>query len=142
MAYQAKRKNIYTEDFELTEEDGTVVHTLHIAIDPDSMAKKLSVKQIDLVNAMNGIKDMNVTEEPEQTLEKLGMVVTDIIEAVFGSEGTAVIIEFYQGRYIEMCQEVVPFITGIVIPKVRKMAQGNKKQVAAAYNRKSFFGKK
>ena len=92
MAYQAKRKNIYTEDFELTEEDGTVVHTLHIAIDPDSMAKKLSVKQIDLVNAMNGIKDMNVTEEPEQTLEKLGMVVTDIIEAVFGSEGTAVII--------------------------------------------------
>lgn len=142
MAYQAKRKNIYTEDFELTEEDGTVVHTLHIAIDPDSMAKKLSVKQIDLVNAMNGIKDMNVTEEPEQALEKLGMVVTDIIEAVFGSEGAAVIIEFYQERYIEMCQEVVPFITGIVIPKVRKMAQGNKKQVAAAYNRKSFFGKK
>lgn len=142
MAYQAKRKNIYTEDFELTEEDGTVVHTLHIAIDPDSMAKKLSVKQIDLVNAMNGIKDMNVTEEPEQALEKLGMVVTDIIEAVFGSEGAAVIIEFYQGRYIEMCQEVVPFITGIVIPKVRKMAQGNKKQTAAAYNRKSFFGKK
>lgn len=142
MAYQAKRKALYTEDFELTEEDGTVVHTLHVALDPDSMAKKLSVKQMDLVAAMNEMKGMNTAEAPEQALEKLGLAVTDVMEAVFGADGAAIIIEFYQERYIEMCQEVIPFITGVVIPKVRKMAQGNKRQTAAAYNRKAFFGKK
>lgn len=142
MAYQAKRKALYTEDFELTEEDGTVVHTLHVALDPDSMAKKLSVKQMDLVAAMNEMRGMNTAEAPEQALEKLGLAVTDVMEAVFGADGAAIIIEFYQERYIEMCQEVIPFITGVVIPKVRKMARGNKKQTAAAYNRKTFFGKK
>jgi len=32
MAYQAKRKQLYTEDFELTEENGTVVHRLHVEL--------------------------------------------------------------------------------------------------------------
>ncbi len=53
-----------------------------------------------------------------------------------GREDAKTILEFYDTRYIEMCQEVIPFITDIVIPQVRKIAQSNKKQVLKSYNRK------
>lgn len=141
MAYQAKRKQLFTEDFELTEEDGAVIHTLHVALDPDNMAKKLSEKHMALVEAMQSISQIDVHKNPEQGLETLGNAVTDILEAVFGQEDTNTIVAFYDNRYVEMCQEVVPFITQVVVPRIREMARENKKQVAAGYKRFK-FGKK
>ena len=139
MAYQAKRKGIYTEDFELTEEDGTVVHTLHVALDPDNMAGKLSEKHLELARALRDVQDVrqgSTEEEKARGLEVLGQAVTDLLEAVFGPEDAETIIGFYDGRYVEMCREVVPFITGVVIPKVREMARDNKKAVLNSYNRR------
>ena len=142
MAYQAKRKKLYTEDFELTEEDGRVIHTLHVSLDPDSMAVKLSEKHAALVRALQDINQMK--EENTGALEKIGNAVTDILEAVFGQEDAETIIDFYQGRYIEMCKEVIPFVTDVVVPQVRSLARENKQSIIAGYNRKQrrLFGKK
>lgn len=142
MAYQAKRKKLYTEDFELTEEDGRVIHTLHVSLDPDSMAVKLSEKHAALVRALQDINQMK--EENTGALEKIGNAVTDILEAVFGQEDAETIIDFYQGRYIEMCKEVIPFVTDVVVPQVRSLARENKQSIIAGYNRKQrrIFGKK
>ena len=138
MAYQAKRKTVYTEEFELTEEDGTVFHTLHVSLDPDSVVARLSEKHVALVKALQnvqGVRQASSEEEKARGLEVLGCAVVDILEAVFGKEDTKVITDFYNNRYIEMCQEVVPFITGVVIPQVRKMARQNRKLVMAQYHR-------
>lgn len=142
MAYQAKRKKLYTEDFELAEEDGRVIHTLHVSLDPDSMAVKLSEKHAALVRALSDINQMK--EENTGALEKIGNAVTDILEAVFGQEDAETIIDFYQGRYIEMCKEVIPFVTDVVVPQVRNLARENKQSIIAGYNRKQrrIFGKK
>lgn len=144
MAYQAKRKKLYTEDFELAEEDGTVIHTLHVALDPDSMAKKLSEKHMALVKALQDVKAIDVQTVPGEALEAVGAAVKDILEAVFGVDDTGKIMGFYDNRYMEMCTEVMPFVTTTVIPAVRRMAQENKKVIAAGYNRKQrrLFGKK
>lgn len=138
MAYEAKRKQLYEEEFLLTEEDGTVVHKLHVALDADSVVKKLSEKHVALLNALHDVRNVeNMAEdESEKKLEILGNAVSDIFEAVFGKENAKVIVEFYDARYIEMCQEVMPFVTDIVIPQVRKIAQNNKKQILSQYNRK------
>lgn len=135
MAYQAKRKKLYTEVFELTEEDGRVVHTFHVSLDPDSMAVKLSEKHAALVRALQDINKMSEGEN-EGALEIIGGAVTDILEAVFGQEDAQTIIDFYQGRYIEMSSEVIPFVTGIVVPQVRKLARKNKQSIISGYNRK------
>ncbi len=142
MAYQARRKKLYTEDFELAEEDGRVIHTLHVSLDPDSMAVKLSEKHAALVRALSDINKMK--EENIGALEKIGNAVTDILEAVFGQEDAETIIDFYQGRYIEMCKEVIPFVTDVVVPQVRSLAKENKQSIIAGYNRKQrrIFGKK
>lgn len=142
MAYQVKRKKLYTEDFELAEEDGRVVHTLHVSLDPDSMAVKLSEKHAALVRALQEINQ--VKEETAGVLETIGNAVTDILEAVFGPEDAKTIIDFYQGRYIEMCREVIPFVTDVVVPRVRNLARENKQSIVSGYNRKQrrLFGKK
>lgn len=138
MAYQAKRKALYQEEFQLVEEDGTVVHTLQVSLDADCMARKLSEKHIALVKALRSVQGINTTSpEADQTagFEVLGNAIADMLEAVFGEKETKIIVEFYNNRYIEMCREVVPFITDIVIPEIRKIAQGNKKAVLSQYNR-------
>lgn len=132
MAYQAKRRKLYEEDFQLVDEQGNVVHTLKVSLDADSMVGKLSKKHVALTRALKDVQ--NVKED--NALEVLGNTVVDILESVFGKEDAKTILEFYNNRYVEMCQEVMPFITGVVIPEVRKIAQANKNQVLAQYNRK------
>ncbi len=134
MAYEAKRKKLYEEEFLLTEEDGTVVHTLHVSLDADNMVKKLSAKHVALSNAMQDVQKIS-DKADEQKLETLGNAVVDICEAVFGKEDTQTILEFYDSRYIEMCQEVMPFIVEIVIPQVRRIAKENKKQTMKKYSK-------
>lgn len=145
MAYQAKRKKVYQEDFELVDEEGRVVHSLHVSIDPDSSVKNLSVKYLDLVHALDALNGADPDHAPAEALEIVGRTVTDILQAVFGEDDARLILDFYENRYIEMCQEVMPFVTGTVIPQVRKMAQDNRATIAAGYNRKArrkLFGKK
>lgn len=138
MAYEAKRKKVYEEEFLLTEEDGTVVHKLHVALDADSMVKKLSEKHVALLNALHNVQNVpNMSaDESEEKIKILGNAVVDILEAVFGKENAKIIVEFYDSRYIEMCKEVMPFVTDVVIPQVRKIAQSNKKQILKTYSRK------
>lgn len=145
MAFQAKRKKLYQEDFELVDENGQVAHTLHVSLDPDSVAKNLSVKQMDLMHALDALKNIDPNNAPEEALETVGQTVTDILQSVFGADNAQIIIDFYESRYLEMCQEVMPFVTGTVIPQVRKMAQEHRAAVVAGYNRKTrrkLFGRK
>lgn len=135
MAYQAKRRKIYEEDFELLDENGNVVHSLRVSLDADSMVAKLSEKHVALINALQNVQNAKNTAG-EDALTVLGNTVIDILEAVFGKDDAKTIIDFYDNRYIEMCQEVMPFVTGTVIPEVRKISQANKKQVLSQYNRK------
>ena len=135
MAYQAKRRKIYEEDFQLVDEHGNIVHTLKVSLDADSMVGKLNSKHVALVNALKSIQGVK-GETSDNALVILGETVVDILEAVFGKDDAKTIIDFYDNRYIEMCQEVMPFVTGTVIPEVRKISQANKKQVLSQYNRK------
>lgn len=147
MAYQAIRKKLYQEDLQLTEEDGSVVHTLHVSLDPDSIVAKLSEKHIALVRAMQDIQKLKESSNgsTDEKLKVLGAAVVDILEAVFGKEDALTIINFYNNRYVEMCREIIPFITEVVLPEVRKIASQNKKEVIGKYNRKQrrkLFGRK
>ena len=69
-------------------------------------------------------------------LQGLGEAVIHLMEAVFGEDNAKLILDFYGGRYLEMCREVVPFITRVVLPQVRKMAQESRKQLRKEYDRK------
>lgn len=140
MAYKAKRQDRVIEDLELCGSDGKVVKTIHVEPDADNMVRKLSEKYVALINALKNvqeIKDASTEVEKASAITVLGAAVVDLFEAVFGREDAECILDFYGNRYVEMCQEVVPFITQIVIPEVRKIAKQNKKAALAGYSRRN-----
>lgn len=140
MAYQAKKHKRFQEEFELVDEYGRVAHTLHVELDADSMVININRKYADLTKALYETTEMKrkaeSVEELSRCIEILGRAVTDLLEAVFGSDGTKVIIDFYEGRYMEMSQEVLPFISQVVIPRMIEIRNENKKSAFAKYNRK------
>lgn len=140
MAYQAKRHKRFQEDFELVGVDGKVAHTLHVDLDADDMIPKINRKYIALTKALAETerlkKNSNDAGEVQQCFEVLGRAVVDLIEAVFGEEDVRTIVEFYENRYIEMTQEVLPFISGVVIPRMTEIRNENKKLTLSGYNRK------
>lgn len=140
MAYQAMRTKRVTEDFELTDADGSVKYVLHVNLDADDMLPKVNKKYIELTRVLAETTEMkrkaNSNEEFDQAYDLLGRATVALYEAVFGSEDTKTIVEFYESRYIEMCREVTPFITGVVIPRCIEIKNENRKSILENYNKK------
>nr|DAN00514.1 MAG TPA: hypothetical protein [Caudoviricetes sp.] len=139
MAYQARRNKRYEEDFELVDENGVVQHTLHVSLDADDMVAKINRKYTALIRALADVQEIKreeaSNEQLEDAVEKLGRAEMDMFEAVFGAEGAKTIQQFYTDRYIEMAKEVIPFITGVVIPRLAEIKAENKKTLLGQYNR-------
>lgn len=140
MAYQAKRSKKVIEDFELVNENGQVEHTLHVSLDAGSTVDKLRKRFVDLMRAQKKCSDVSLENADADTVmdayTELGKAVVSIIESVFGEEDGAVILAFYENNYVEMSREVIPFISGVVLPKVNDIVAENKRQILSGYNRK------
>lgn len=139
MAYQAKRNKRFEEDFELVDENGVVQHTLKVFLDADDMVAKINRKYTALVRALSDVQEIKRKEASNEQLsdavEMLGRAEIDMFEAVFGADGTETIQQFYKDHYIEMAKEVIPFITGVVIPRLTEIKAENKKALVSQYNR-------
>ena len=140
MAYKAKRSKLLKEDFELVDENDKVVHTLHVSLDADDMTVRIGRKYTALTKALaettEAQRKAESAEDAVKNIETLGRAVADLPEAVFGPEGTQTIISFYEGRYIEMSREVLPFVSQCIIPRLVDLKKENQKAMRAKYNRK------
>lgn len=140
MAYQAKRSKVLKEDFELVDENDRVVHTLHVSLDADDMTTRIGRKYTDLTRALaettEAQRKAESCEDAVKNIETLGRAVVDLLEAVFGPEDAKTITSFYDGRYIEMSREVLPFIGQCIIPRLIDLKKENRKAMREKYKRK------
>lgn len=141
MAYQAKKHKRFQEDFELVNDQGEVVHSLHVNLDADDIVPRLNRKYTALLRALADTSEarkgsIESSEDADQRFEHLGHAVVDILEAVFGEADTEIILGFYEKRYIEMTKEVIPFITQCVIPRCIEIRKENQQDILRKYNRK------
>lgn len=138
MAYQAKKNKQFIEDFELIDENGDLFRILQVRLDADDMVAKINRKYTDLCQVLKETTEIkrksHSNEEIADCVEKLGNAVVQLFEAVFGIEDAKTIVEFYDNRYIEMCNEVVPFITKVVIPRLYDIRKQNQKNRLKPYN--------
>ena len=139
MAYQARRSRKLYEEFELVDENGDVVHTLKVSLDADDMVVAINRKYTALTRALTETTEAQRKakdkKELEECMETLGRAVLDLIEAVFGEENGKILVDFYEGRYLEMSREVLPFISQVVIPRLVEIRKDNQKNVLRKYNR-------
>ena len=137
MAYQATKHKRVTEELELVDDNGVVQHTIVVDLDASTMVKQLSEKQLALVHAQKEFANIQATGgDAMETLNTVGAVATDLFQAVFGIENYNVIAAFYGDKVVEMCQEILPFVINVIIPKVREVAQDSKKQMLNGYKSK------
>lgn len=103
------------------------------------MVAKINRKYTALVRALSDMQEIKRKEASNEQLsdavEMLGRAEIDMFEAVFGADGTETIQQFYKDHYIEMAKEVIPFITGVVIPRLTEIKAENKKALVSQYNR-------
>ena len=92
MAYQAKRRQRFEEDFELVNESGEVEHTIHVSLDADDMITKITRKYTDMIKVLSETTEAKrQADNPEaiaDSIDKLGGAVVTLFQAVFGDEDT------------------------------------------------------
>ena len=142
MAYKAIRSRKCVESLELVNENGEVEKIIQVEITTGKLADSLSRKYVELIRAQREMKQLSndtdkKTEKMVQTYEHNGTIVLEMMEIVFGEKNTKEIMSFYENDYVEIIQQVMPFIINIILPEVRSIAQENKAKILEQYNRKN-----
>ena len=136
--YKLQRKERVFEQLELSNADGSLYKVIDVDLDADTTVKNISEKQIALINAQKQLQTADATNTTK-TLELIGKVTVDLFEAIFGTENTQDILKFYENKPVEMCRDILPFITEVIIPQVRKTASDNKKNLLNGYKKRGWF---
>ena len=141
MAYKITRKPRIKEDLELCNPDGSTALTIPVDIDVDVMGGRIRKAYGSLAEAQKKIT------ADSSDLEAYGGAVVTLFACIFGEDGTAKMLTFYQENYTEMLLDVFPFIQNVILPRVAEVSQQRKKEILQntravqmlGYKKRSFF---
>ena len=124
--YQLKKSAPFEDDIELLDESGNVVRTIHISLCLD----KLLGRYNETVNALKAA-EIAIDPKDEQSLEAYGKIVMQLLRLIFGADAD-VILAHYEGRYLEMLDNIMPYIFHTVGPELRKLSRQRMDALKAA----------
>lgn len=123
--YQIKRKKLFTEQLKISNPDGKeLIIDVELSLDTQLREFESKYRNIEIINSH--------INAGTATYSQLGQGVIDLMEVVFGKLNTQKLISFYTGNYIEMIQDIMPFITDVVKPEFDKQKQESIKQAKKA----------
>lgn len=124
--YQLKKDVPFEDDIELLDESGKVVRTIHISLCLD----KLLGRYNETVNALKSA-EIAIDPKDEQSLEAYGQIVMQLLRLIFGADAD-VILAHYDGRYLEMLDNIMPYIFHTIGPELRKLSRQRMDALKAA----------
>ena len=124
--YQLKKSAPFEDDIELLDESGNVVRTIHISLCLD----KLLGRYDETVNALKAA-EIAIDPKDEQSLEAYGQIVMQLLRLIFGADAD-VILAHYEGRYLEMLDNIMPYIFHTIGPELRKLSRQRMDALKAA----------
>ena len=124
--YQLKKDVPFEDDIELLDESGKVVRTIHVSIRMD----KLLGRYNETVNALKSA-EIAIDPKDEQSLETYGQIVMQLLRLIFGADAD-VILAHYEGRYLEMLDNIMPYIFHTIGPELRKLSRQRMDALKAA----------
>lgn len=124
--YQLKKDVPFEDDIELLDESGNVVRTIHISLFLD----KLLGRYNETINALKAA-EIAIDPKNEQSLEAYGQIVMQLLRLIFGADAD-VILAHYEGRYLEMLDNIMPYIFHTVGPELRKLSRRRMDALKAA----------
>ena len=124
--YQLKKDVPFEDDIELLDESGKVVRTIHISL----CMNKLLGRYNETVNALKSA-EIAIDPKDEQSLEAYGKIVMQLLRLIFGADAD-VILAHYEGRYLEMLDNIMPYIFHTICPELRKLSRQRMDALKAA----------
>ena len=124
--YQLKKDVPFEDDIELLDESGKVVRTIHISL----CMNKLLGRYNETVNALKSA-EIAIDPKDEQSLEAYGQIVMQLLRLIFGADAD-VILAHYEGRYLEMLDNIMPYIFHTIGPELRKLSRRRMDALKAA----------
>ena len=124
--YQLKKNVPFEDDIELLDESGKVVRTIHISLCLD----KLLGRYNETINALKAA-EIAIDPKDEQSLEAYGQIVMQLLRLIFGADAD-VILAHYEGRYLEMLDNIMPYIFHTIGPELRKLSRQRMDALKAA----------
>lgn len=124
--YQLKKDVPFEDDIELLDESGKVVRTVHVSL----CMNKLLGRYNETVNALK-VAEIAIDPKDEQSLEAYGQIVMQLLRLIFGADAD-VILAHYEGRYLEMLDNIMPYIFHTIGPELRKLSRQRMDALKAA----------
>lgn len=124
--YQLKKSVPFEDDIELLDESGNVVRTIHVSLCLD----KLLGRYNETINALKAA-EIAIDPKDEQSLEAYGNIVMQLLRLIFGADAD-VILAHYEGRYLEMLDNIMPYIFHTIGPELRKLSRQRMDALKAA----------
>ena len=124
--YQLKKDVPFEDDIELLDESGKVVRTIHVSL----CVNKLLGRYNETVNALKAA-EIAIDPKDEQSLEAYGKIVMQLLRLIFGADAD-VILAHYEGRYLEMLDNIIPYIFHTIGPELRKLSRQRMDALKAA----------
>ena len=124
--YQLKKNVPFEDDIELLDESGKVVHTIHVSL----CMNKLLGRYNETVNALKAA-EIAIDPKDERSLEAYGQIVMQLLRLIFGADAD-VILAHYEGRYLEMLDNIMPYIFHTIGPELRKLSRRRMDALKAA----------
>ena len=124
--YPLKKDGPSEDDIELLDESGKVVRTIHVSL----CMNKLLGRYNETVNALKAA-EIAIDPKDEQSLEAYGQIVMQLLRLIFGADAD-VILAHYEGRYLEMLDNIMPYIFHTIGPELRKLSRQRMDALKAA----------
>ena len=124
--YQLKKDVPFEDDIELLDESGKVVRTIHVSL----CMNKLLGRYNETINALKAA-EVAIDPKDEQSLEAYGQIVMQLLRLIFGADAD-VILAHYEGRYLEMLDNIMPYIFHTIGPELRKLSRQRMDALKAA----------
>ena len=129
--YQIQRKNRIKEQLQLCHANGEIACTLDVDINVDRMTAQISKAYDQLGKAQN---ELMKDRTSDKLIEEYGKAVVLVLTVIFGEDGCKKILDFYEDNYTECLLDILPFVSGEIMPKIREASKARKEQLQALMN--------
>jgi hypothetical protein len=105
---------------------------IDIVISADKMMTEINKAQNQVIRAQ---MDVNKVKN-EINIQNYGTAILEFIRVIFGEENAEKILAHYDGDYSEMLEDVMPFITDSILPKLKKISADRLERMKKAHTKR------
>lgn len=127
MAYQLKKTSLFEDDLDLLDESGNVVKTIHLSLDLETIMGRYTKALGRMLQAGDAV-------DPHSTISMsmYGACVIEFLQVIFGDD-TGAILAHYKGRYIDLIEQVLPYIYKRIGQRIHDITQGRLEAMKEAH---------